>query len=322
MNFPQRSFGATFADPVRNQLHLWPEETAGDRISWSVTRDKRMRTCLRKYYLHHFASRGGGQPSASPALRELYVLKYLRNRWMWVGEVVHELVELALVAFRRGDNVPVDALVERGTRRMRAQYAESIQAMYRDRPHQACGLVEHEYRHDLSRDDWKALRDRMERCVRTLFGLPLLGTLRGVPEWRWLALESTGSFEHEGATVVVKPDCAWRDEDDRVVIVDWKTGQPRLDEERLQLAVYALFARRAWAPASDVIRAQLVYLESGHVDELELGPADLEWGEQAIRESLRSMRELAHGDPAPERFPLTDDASRCALCPFQRVCGR
>lgn len=306
-----------------NQLDFWPEDVGpDDRLTWSVSRDKRLRACLRRYYLHHFASRGGHLPGGDPQARELYVLKHLRNRYMWVGEIVHEMIELALSAFRRGESVPVDQLVERGTRRMRAQYAESLQGVYRDRPHQACGLFEHEYREDVSRDEWRTQRDRMEQCLRAFFGLPIVETLRQTPSWRWLAVESAASFELEGATVLVKPDFAFRDEQDRVVIVDWKTGKPRLDDERLQLATYGVYARRAWGIGPDYLRACVAYLETGEVMEQHLTHDDLAWAETAIRDSVRQMRELGASELLAERFPQTDDVSRCALCCFRRACGR
>ena len=307
---------------TRSQLHFWPEETAGDRIQWSVSREKRVRSCARRYHLHHFASRGGWQPGATAEARELYILRHLRNRYMWVGEVVHELVELALSAWRKGDNVPMEALIERGTHRMRAGYAESIQAMYKDRPHQACGLVEHELHHEVPRDEWKRQRDRMETCVRNFFGLSLTATIKSIPAWRWLALESSGSFELDGAIIVVRPDCAWRDESGRVVIVDWKTGKPRADDERLQLSVYGLFARRAWGTGPGEVRAVVAYLETGDVQETQLAAADLAWGEGVIKESLKTMRELGQHEGDRERFPKTEDVAMCALCCFKRHCGR
>ncbi len=198
---------------MTDQLHLWPEDQPGDRFKWSISRDKRLRDCARKYYLQHYASRGGWHANAAADVRQLHILKHLQNRFMWVGGVVHAMIELALTGWRRGETVPVEALVERGTRRMRAQYAESIQGVYRQHPAAACGLVEHEYTEDVSRDEWKTMRDRMERCLRTFFGLSLTRTIRETPPWRWLALESMGSFDIDGATVLVKADFACRNTD-------------------------------------------------------------------------------------------------------------
>lgn len=303
-------------------MDLWPEDVVPGRLTWSVTRDKRLRTCLRRYYLHHFASRGGGGLKATRESRELYLLKHLRNRYMWVGETVHEMVELALNAMRRGDAVPVESLIERGTRRMRAQYSESVQGMYRDTPQSKYALFEHEYREDITRDEWKAMRDKMAACLRTFFALPLVQAIREAPVVQWLAVESAASFELDGATIIVKPDFAWRDAEGRVALVDWKTGKPREEDERLQLAVYAAYAKRAWGVAPDYTRAIVAYLESGDVMELSLTDEDLAWGEQAVRESVKHMRELGTYETDATHFPMTDDTTRCGFCSFKRVCKR
>ena len=135
---------------------------------------------------------------------------------------------------------------------------------------------------------------------------------RFVLRWRWLALESTGSFELEGAAILVRPDFAWRDEDDRVVMVDWKTGVPRPDEEDLQLAVYGIFARRSWGLGSDHMRAVAAYVGSGEVRERRVDLRDLHTAETRIATSLQQMRELtADGEEADaERFVKTDDLKK------------
>jgi hypothetical protein len=311
---------------VTDQLYLWPEDQPGDRLSWSLSKDRRLKECRRKYYLQHYVSRGGGGASASAEARDAYHLKYLRNRHMWVGEIVHEMIELALAALRRGDDATVDALVERGTRRMRAQYAESIQGVYRDRPAVACGLIEHEYREEVPRDEWKRQRDRMEHCLRNFFELELVTRLRSTPPWRWLAVEALSSFDFDGATILVKPDFAWRDDGDRVVVVDWKTGKPRSDVEKQQLAVYGLFARRVWGRAGDALAGNVIHLETGDSELFDISPQDSADAEATIRASLKEMRALhpeALATPFNwDRFPLTDDLTACGRCAFRRLCHR
>lgn len=311
---------------MSDQLELWPEEAPGERLSWSWSRDRRLRECARKYFLHHYASRGGWQPEAPAPVRQAYVLRHLQSRHMWVGTVVHELIELALGAMRRGETVPVDGLVERGIRRMRAQYAESMQGLYWERPLQACGLVEHEYGENIAREEWQAQRDRMERCVRAFFALPLVEAVQKKPLRSWLAIEALGSFDLDGATIVVRPDLAWR-EGQGVFIADWKTGMVRPEEERLQLATYGLYARRAWGVRDEGITAVIVHLDTSEggatVSEHHVGGAEFAATEQFIRDSVAAMRALVDsGEPDPARFPMTENRERCPRCVFRRLCRR
>lgn len=311
---------------MTEQLHLWPSDRAADGLTWSISRDRRFRDCLRRYYLHHYGSRGGWQPDAAPEVRELYVLKQLSNRYMWVGSVVHEMVELVLSSWRRGDKVQVQSVVERGTRRMRSQYAESLQKIYRDRPGRAFALAEHEYGEEISRAEWQRQRDHMESCLHNFFASPVAKSIGEIPVWRWLALESMGSFELDGATVLVRPDFAWRDESERVVLVDWKTGKStRTADERQQLSVYGLFARRSWGLRAESLRGIIARLSDGTVQEYEIGPQDLDEAEETARRSLTRMRELDEASSAgeqPVHFPMTENQETCSRCVFRRVCAR
>ncbi|MEO0814629.1 MAG: PD-(D/E)XK nuclease family protein, partial [Myxococcota bacterium] len=288
----------------------------------SVSRDKRLKTCLRRYYYQHYASRGGGGAEASEQQRELYVLKWLRNRYMWVGEIVHELVQYALEDFRARAQVDPERLIRRGVQRMRVQYSESLHRRYRERPRLACGLFEHEYDEPISREEWRDARDRMERCLRNFFTLPLVEEIRATPAYQWLALEDASTFIVDGARILVKPDFAWRDEEGRVHLVDWKTGIARPEDERLQLAVYAILGQREWGARSGELVGHAAYLESGEVRDFPIGNEDLAWAEDVIRESVNTMRNLHESEPPAELFPKTEDQDACRMCNFKRQCGR
>lgn len=306
---------------MSSQLNFFPDEKPA-RITWSVSRDKRLKTCLRRYYFQHYGSRGGSRDTASADRRELYILKWLRNRYMWVGEIVHELVEEALEGFRTRSEVHPDELVRSGVQRMRAEYCESKQRVYRERPRLACGLFEHEYEERVSREEWQAQRKRMERCVRNFFSLPLVQVIRETPGYRWLALEETSSFVVDGSNVLVKPDFAWRDPEGCVHLVDWKTGLPRPEDETFQLAVYAIHGRREWGAAPHELRGHIAYLDRGEVAEFDIGERELSQAEQTIRDSLGTMRNLHESDPPAELFPMTSETGVCAMCNFKRLCRR
>lgn len=309
------------------QLTFWPDDRVG-QLNWSFSRDRKFRTCLRQYYLHYYASREGDKPGSPPAARNLYVLRHLKSRHMWLGEIAHELIETALSAFRRGENPAIDELIGRGRKRMQAQYAESARGLYRQRPGAACGLTEHEYRDPVPRGEWQALRDRLEQSLRSFAALDLVETIRKTPASRWLALESMGSFSVPGARVMAKPDVAFRDEQNRIVLVDWKTGGHAeiTDDHRLQLAIYAHFARTHWALGQEPIVAAIAFVGTGQVEQWLVEDEACQRALSLIAESVEAMRSRgegrAGGPPAAEQFPLTEDLRTCAHCVFRRPCGR
>jgi hypothetical protein len=312
---------------MSSQLQFWPENRSHDRLRWSVSRDKRLRDCARKYYFFHYASQGGKAAPTEALEHQLYVLKHLRNRFMWVGEVVHELLERTWHNWGRGQQVDPQTLIDQGLRRMRANYAASLQGLYRENPAHACGLIEHEYHEPVTRADWQELRARMERCILHFFAQPIVQEIREVPKWRWLALESMSSFSVDDATIIVKPDVAYRGDNGRVVLVDWKTGHPHAEDERLQLAVYGLFAERVWGLSNENVRAHLVYLDSGTVRSFDVTVAELREVEAEVRASVARMRALAGArslgaERNPVAFTPTDDLQQCRRCAFRRICDR
>lgn len=306
-----------------DQLPLW-DSAAGEPLRWSISRYHRFKRCARQYYLFHYGTRPEYPPLSAREKRELLVLRSLRTRHMWVGQIVHSVIEQILKSWESGQEPSLDAMIDRGVATMRQQYKDSRNGRYREQPLRWPGLLEHEYEHAVSRDDWRRLRDQLEACLRRFFELDLVRDLRSLPRWRWLAVETLAHFDLEGARVVVRPDLAWRAQDDGVVILDWKTGLSRGHGEDLQLGVYGLFAERAWGLGGDALTGITVYLADGGIMQRRIDRDELRRFEGVVRESALAMRRLVAAGPvdALARFPMTDDHSHCARCPFRRVCGR
>jgi hypothetical protein len=325
---------------VTQQLPLWPTAPAAPRLAWSFSRAARLQACRRQYYLYHMASAGGRRPNALPVVRELYILKHLRNRFMWVGEIVHSLIEEALTTQLPHTQGSCAQLQARGVRRMRQDFAQSSRGAYRERPGESVGLSEHAYGDALTPQAWQQLRQRLERCLDHYFSLPWIARLAAVPAHGRLAQESLGTFEVEGVRVVVKPDFAWREPSGQIHIADWKTGLPSAAGAQ-QMHVYGLYAEHAWGSAGSLCQAHLVYLEPGSIDSLVLQPAGLATAAAAIVRSAAQMRQLAAAPALPlgagpaqaafdaafdgqndRDFLPTEDLSTCRRCSFRQLCRR
>ena len=59
-------------------------------FSWSKSRDEVFQTCPRQYYFNYYGYWGGWEESAPERTRQIYVIKKLKNRFMWAGEKVHD----------------------------------------------------------------------------------------------------------------------------------------------------------------------------------------------------------------------------------------
>ena len=244
---------------------------------------------------------------------------------MLLGEVVHERLQYALQTLRKEGLPPQRAVLTQARARLRTHLAESESGAFWRRPGAATGLVEHAYGEPVDADAWLDLQARLQRCIANFYGLGLLQNLAQVPPYSWLALETFGSFVLAGATVVVKPDVAFRNPQGQVELVDWKSGAPSL-ADRAQLAVYGLYASRAWGQAPGPVRAHIAYLNHAHVDTFELDAAALQAAMQNTADSIARMQTLgqpaaAQRQPPESRFVPTLDARICARCVFRGACG-
>ena len=299
-----------------------------NEFSWSKSRHEKFTECARAYWFHYYGSWGGWDAAAGAAVRELYVLKNLSSRWQWAGSVVHEALRHMLSRTRlTGDRKGLDRLLEEVRQRTRVQWGASRDKSYWRDPKRVPGLVEHEYGEPVPPEEWKRVWDELiERSIRAFYASDTFDRIRAIPPDRWLTVDELDTWSFEGTKVWVAIDFAYRDADDRVHVLDWKTGRER-GADHLQLGIYALYAQRKWGVPPESVVAGLVYLGSeAERVEVSVDAAALEAAQRKMRESIAGMRERLD-DPlrnvaAMERFPQIEDRTACRRCPFRRPCGR
>jgi hypothetical protein len=299
-----------------------------NEFTWSKSRHEKFKECLRAYYLHYYGSWGGWEAAPGSETRELWILKKLSSRWQWAGSVVHEAIEKLLLRARAGAGLRgVDELVEQTKRRARAQWVASREKGYWREPRDVPGLLEHEYAEPVTNEEWKRLWDEVvETSLRSFYASPTFAAIREVPRERWLSVDELDSFVFEGTKVWVAVDFAYRDDEGRVHVLDWKTGRQR-DVDHVQVGIYALYASGKWQVPADRVVGGLVYLPSGarRVD-VSVGEPALEGCRAAMRGSIAAMRErlddAAANHASMPRFPMPESREPCARCPFRRPCGR
>ena len=97
-----------------------------NEFSWSITRDEVFQTCPRQYYFNYYGYWGGWEKDAPDRTRRIYVLKNLKNRYMWAGEKVHGCIKHTLRNLQRGISVlDVDDIVSITLNKMRAEFRSS-----------------------------------------------------------------------------------------------------------------------------------------------------------------------------------------------------
>ena len=70
-----------------------------NEFSWSKSRDGLFRECPKKYYFHYYGSWGGWVASEDDKVKQIYYLKKLKSKELWLGSVVHDVIEFILKKF-------------------------------------------------------------------------------------------------------------------------------------------------------------------------------------------------------------------------------
>jgi hypothetical protein len=294
-----------------------------NEFSWSKTRDHIFRLCPRRYWYAYYASWGGWAEDAPEETRQAYLLKKLAWRWVWVGSLVHDAIEVSLRNLARGIAVlPVDRIVEITLNLMRNGWRSSKRGNYRDGRGPA--LHEHEYGIPVDDGEWRRMAANLETCLRNFYASEHFAALSALPPGAILEVEEYSSFDFEGTRVWAVMDAAWRT-GERLVIADWKTGESQPGSQEVQLACYSLYAARRWGldPSSlDLLEYNLL-LDRTHRYRSDQGT--VERTSSYIRGSIADMRSLladpARNVPLPEeRFAKVARGEICEGCNYLRIC--
>lgn len=262
---------------------------------------------------------------ADERTRALYIAKNLKSRHMWMGEVVHWAVEGVLRELKLGREARAEEVLKSTTERMRKDFKESRDGLYRRNPKRHCGLYEHEYNVDVQDGVWFNLHERARSCILHLLESKILGEIKRIPPVDWLALEGLLDFNLEGDKIYLKMDFAAR-VDGGVLIIDWKTGEQADVDSQVQLSCYGLYAVVMWHTRPDEVTTTEYNLATRTENRSRLLPANIDWIKHYIRSSVTAMKELL-ADPKKniareDDFPFTDNELTCEWCNFKKLCKK
>ena len=290
-------------------------------FSWSASRHDTFATCRRRYYYAYYAA------NEDPEIKRLKKLSALP---LWAGSVVHETIEAFL---KSHDALPSpeeqEAIVKAAVHSdMLSAWRESEAGERSDEAGSASypfRLFEHEYQVPVEQEDKRLAVNTVMRSLRNFFKSETLREALAVGRERWLALEDLVSFQVGDVEVFLRMDLAFRAQDGRVVIVDWKTGRAEGRFNEVQIAGYALYAAaQGWVGDPEEILTELNYLVVPRSRRRTVKRQQLDHARSFIARSARDMKALLL-DPLAnlarlEDFPMIDRPQVCRRCNFRRIC--
>lgn len=331
-----------------------------NNFSWSKSRDETFKSCKRKYYYNYYGSWGGWDTGSAQKTRQLYVLKNLQSRYMWLGSIVHEYIEAILTETLNGKETNLYRLSSGMKQAMHRDIENSEKKLYNRYPKirgRTYGLLEHEYEIIVQSDEWKSLFESAETCITNFYNSDTFRYIKSVEKKSFLPIESMRTFNFEGTEIYVIIDFALKGSpkkpagdkfrsmklsdynqktqsfaseydsysDENLIIFDWKTGKIRFDEMDVQLACYSLYSQEKWnvIPKNIICKKYNVMIDK--VDDYEINNDVIEKVKEHMRESIAEMKELLcdknKNTAREEDFELTCGGNQCALCNFRKICA-
>ena len=76
-----------------------------NEFSWSKSRDELFNECKRKYFFKHYGSWNGWDSNEEDRIKRIYYLKQLKTKEIWLGQIVHEVINFVLTQLRFGKGI-------------------------------------------------------------------------------------------------------------------------------------------------------------------------------------------------------------------------
>jgi CRISPR/Cas system-associated exonuclease Cas4 (RecB family) len=297
-----------------------------NKLTWSASRNGTLQGCARKYFYQYYLSWGGWESNCDPRVRLTYVLKNLKSRQMWAGTKVHEAVEHCLKNLMRGISIlPAEQVINITLEDMRREYAGSLKKNYVQKPKQL-GLVEHHYKQEITNEQWKENAENVRKSLTNFYKSELFKLLSTMPIENFVEIENLTTFNFDGTDIWVSLDLCYK-EDDKIIIVDWKTGRPSDKPAPMQLATYALYAQDKWSCPPENLRLKEINLPHQIAHEFTFSQQETENTRALIKgciaDTQAMCKDIANNVPKDEEeFPLAENESACRFCNFKEICPR
>ena len=297
-----------------------------NEFSWSVSQNREFAECRRSYYYSRYGSwEGWPSGKGDQKAKELYLLKKLTGKEMWVGSVVHIIIKNILENLRNGYSIEYDKIENDFIKRMKSDIDDSKQKNYHKDPKNKVGFFDDEYETSISDGELNNLIELAVKCLQNFLNSDVFSHLKKIRKEQWLTIDENkpASFVFEGTTVYAKIDAAILD-NGKLIIYDWKTGRREDVDYSLQLACYLTYASKKWNISPSQIELLEVNVALNKITKHEGSAAKVDWFESNVRNGVIAtkslLRDIENNIAAEEDFEKVNTLRHCKRCNYLRIC--
>lgn len=296
-------------------------------FAWSNSRVKTLRECAWRYHLTYHVAWEGWLTSAPQEKSHAYMLKNMTNIPMWIGSIVHDIIEEIITTGRNTSEwKTLEQAQHDGIQALRRGWKQSVDKRWQGSPKKNINLSEHFYQEEIESDRLSSYKQKVLRSLKAFYDMPLFGILQNLEKDDWLSLEDFQKFQFStGEEVTVKIDCGFRYRG-KIYLLDWKTGMVS-DSVIDQLVTYSMYAlKQGWAKKPEDIVIIPVYLaaysEIGEQATPHLNVTLQHMKRQAgiIRSEYSLLTKAFDNKDNPAYFERTDNEHACKRCFFRDMC--
>lgn len=288
--------------------------------------------CPRKYAYDYYVSHNGWlNYDVHPLSKQAYRLKKLLTLPILFGQITHEIADMIIKAFLTKKYIPtIDELIQIGRNKLNQAYLDSRDRYdyWYEKPNHYKMLFEMYYDGELDQEKVVDYRERLRIVLTNLIKSKTYQDItRRHHTMRFNQSEEFRYLIVDDVKVFVVLDLLYRDiEQGKWIIVDWKTGKES-DDDRNQLALYALYLRKTFNVDVHDIEVRNEYLLTGTQKNYIVNENDIERVYKQIRSSIHLMKkyqmDILTNEPVPlENFEQTEYLNRCIRCNYKELCKR
>lgn len=295
--------------------------------AWSNSRVKTLRECAWRYHLTYHTAWDGWLTSAPQEKRRAYMLKNMTNMPMWVGSIVHDIIENIITTGRKtGEWKTLEQAQSDGVQALRKGWKQSKDKRWQGSPKRNINLAEHYYQEKIEPDKLKSYKQKVLKSLKAFYDMPLFEIMKNLKKDDWLTLEDFQKFQlNTGEEVTVKIDLGFL-YIGKVYLLDWKTGKVS-DSVIDQLVTYSMYAlKQGWANKPEDIVIIPVYLAAyadigeQAIPHLDITMQHIKRQAGIIRSEYPLITEAFENKDNPSYFRKTDNEHACTRCFFRDMC--
>lgn len=292
--------------------------------SFSQTRANIFDDCLRKYYHHYYGAHNGWRKDASEKQILTYRLKQLSNLYLVFGDTVHRMCESVIRQWMNGKSLPRREFLLQTVRKLLNQ---AIQESYDleawlQQPKYRTMLSEIYYEGEIPKARLEQIRQRLPLAVKHFFESLTWKELTTHSQSRILEIEKWDTLVLHGTKTYIKMDLLYFVQD-KLIIVDWKTGKE--DDFLNQLLLYAMYASEHYHIPLGQIELRVEYLLTGEHERIVPKIEEITKMKQKVKHYLTEMKrciadEIDHRPKDISFFTPMPSRYTCQECNYKQIC--